>query len=119
MKGRRSAAAARKTLARRYDEAYLAWMTQEALTTAMREDLLGGPGDEADIAARRAQLDEQNALTTTMRTHLDDLTVALRRCDEGSYGRCETCQNKIPDERLDLFPAATRCVSCQARREHR
>jgi DnaK suppressor protein len=117
MRGKRSAAAARDMLARRYDEAYATWAAQEAITAAMRDDLDGGPGDEADHATRRAQLDEQSALTSAMQAHLDDLKVALFRCEDGSYGLCEGCQKPIPAERLELFPAASRCVTCQARLE--
>jgi DnaK suppressor protein len=116
---RRSAATARKTLTRRFDEAYAAWAEQDAVTSAMREELDAGPGDEADLASRRAQLDEQFVLAGAMRSHLDDLAVAIARCEGGSYGVCQGCNRNIPAARLDLFPAATRCVACQARSERR
>jgi DnaK suppressor protein len=116
---RRSAATARKTLAHRFDEAYAAWAEQEAISSAMREDLDVGPGDEADVATRQAQMNEQAVLAGAMRSHLDDLAVAIARCDGGTYGVCQGCQRSIPAARLDLFPAATRCVACQERQERR
>ncbi|REC58888.1 TraR/DksA family transcriptional regulator [Rhodosalinus sediminis] len=42
------------------------------------------------------------------------LTAALARLEEGEYGYCEDCGEPIAPKRLDLDPAATRCVSCAA-----
>ncbi len=33
---------------------------------------------------------------------------------KGAYGVCEDCGQKIPPERLEALPEATRCISCQA-----
>jgi DnaK suppressor protein len=106
-------------LVRRYDEVYAAWRRQIAIGAAMRTGRDGGPGDEADHASTSAQLDEQDVLTSVLRTRLDDLATALERCDNGSYGRCEECGSVIPADRLELFPAATHCVGCKRRRERR
>lgn len=40
------------------------------------------------------------------------LNAALARIDEGEFGWCEECGEPIAPKRLDLDPAATRCVSC-------
>lgn len=40
------------------------------------------------------------------------LNAALRRIDEGEYGYCEDCGDPIAPARLDLDPAATRCITC-------
>ena len=37
---------------------------------------------------------------------------ALRLMDDGEYGWCEGCGEKIPVGRLELDPVATRCVDC-------
>ncbi|MFC3118290.1 TraR/DksA family transcriptional regulator [Jhaorihella thermophila] len=42
------------------------------------------------------------------------LRAALARIDEGEFGWCEDCGEEIPIRRLELDPAATRCVSCAA-----
>lgn len=106
-------------LVRRYDEVYAAWSRQIAIGAAMRTGRDGGPGDEADHASTCAQLDEHDALTSVLRTRVDDLANALERCANGSYGRCEECGCVIPADRLDLFPATTHCVGCKQRRERR
>lgn len=43
---------------------------------------------------------------------LAELQRALRRLDDGVYGRCTTCGGEIAQERLDVFPAAARCSAC-------
>lgn len=40
------------------------------------------------------------------------LRAALQRIDDGCYGECEDCGDDIPEARLKLDLAATRCVSC-------
>jgi len=44
---------------------------------------------------------------------------ALRRIQDGTYGRCGDCGKRIPAARLAIKPEATRCVACQSERERR
>jgi DnaK suppressor protein len=44
---------------------------------------------------------------------------ALRRIEEGTYGRCTSCGRQIPEERLEARPYATLCIECQRQREGR
>lgn len=37
---------------------------------------------------------------------------ALLRMEEGEFGYCEGCGEKIPAKRLELTPTAVRCVGC-------
>ncbi|MEO1106363.1 MAG: TraR/DksA C4-type zinc finger protein [Pseudomonadota bacterium] len=40
------------------------------------------------------------------------LKAALQRLEDGEYGYCEDCGDRIPDGRLKLDLAASKCVSC-------
>ena len=40
------------------------------------------------------------------------LAAALVRIDQGEFGYCEDCGDDIAVPRLDLDPAAVRCISC-------
>jgi DnaK suppressor protein len=40
------------------------------------------------------------------------LTAALRRIETGDFGFCDDCGDAIAPRRLELDPAATRCISC-------
>lgn len=52
------------------------------------------------------------SLMASAREHLEELNRALERLERGQYGRCEVCGGTIPPERLEIRPAATRCVGC-------
>lgn len=38
---------------------------------------------------------------------------ALRAIDDGTYGICIDCENKISEKRLKYYPNALRCIACQ------
>jgi RNA polymerase-binding transcription factor DksA len=63
----------------------------------------------ATIAFERSQV---GALTAQARSHLAAVDAALRRLEDGTYGRCEVCGRAIPDERLEARPTAATCVGC-------
>jgi RNA polymerase-binding protein DksA len=50
---------------------------------------------------------------------LSEIEAALRRIEEGTYGRCTNCGRQIPEERLEARPYATLCIDCQRQREGR
>lgn len=38
---------------------------------------------------------------------------ALQKLDQGSYGVCDTCEESIPHDRLEIVPGAIRCTACE------
>lgn len=48
---------------------------------------------------------------------LQEVADALQRIEEGTYGTCDSCQEDIPKKRLEVFPAAKRCVECESKIE--
>jgi len=44
---------------------------------------------------------------------LYDVDEALRRIYTGNYGLCETCQQPIAKERLEVVPGARLCIRCK------
>ena len=47
------------------------------------------------------------------------ITATLRRIADGTYGRCQECDDLIPPARLKAIPTATLCVPCQSAAERR
>ena len=43
---------------------------------------------------------------------IEEIDRALARIEAGTYGRCTGCGASIPEERLELRPFASRCVTC-------
>ncbi|MCP4020846.1 MAG: RNA polymerase-binding protein DksA, partial [Desulfobacteraceae bacterium] len=42
---------------------------------------------------------------------------ALVRVEDGTFGRCEVCEEEISLERLNARPVTTQCVECKTREE--
>ena len=45
------------------------------------------------------------------------LNEALRRIDDGTYGKCAVCGGYISKERLEAVPHATKCIACKSKEE--
>jgi RNA polymerase-binding transcription factor DksA len=43
---------------------------------------------------------------------MGQIRAALTRIEDGSYGYCTKCGDKIAEERLDLLPATPYCRNC-------
>jgi len=59
----------------------------------------------------------EQSLTTAARAALRDLTHALQRLADGTYGWCIDCGDRLPIERLEVVPQVARCLSCQREAE--
>jgi DnaK suppressor protein len=53
----------------------------------------------------------------TQRESIRKIDLALRRLDEGIYGFCAECSEKISVERLKILPFALLCKDCQETKE--
>ena len=43
---------------------------------------------------------------------LEEITAALGRIEQGTFGHCEGCRKAIPQDRLHALPYARYCVEC-------
>jgi RNA polymerase-binding transcription factor DksA len=66
-----------------------------------------GFADSSQVAAEQGEV---RALVAPLRALLDDVERALVKLDEGTYGRCETCDQPIAAARLEAMPASRYCV---------
>jgi len=103
-------------LARR--EAYLA--DAERLTAAAME--LSDDGATQDMADEdgfgegdtlSVERDRLLVVAGDAQARVGEIDAALGRVDAGTYGRCEVCQQGIPEARLEAVPEATLCVGCK------
>ncbi|WP_328473005.1 TraR/DksA C4-type zinc finger protein [Actinoplanes sp. NBC_00393] len=85
-----------------------------AVQTARLKELTEITADTGDPS----QAHDRAALLAATRQSLEQITGALRRIAEGTYGRCERCETAIPVERLEILPHAKFCVPCQ-QKHHR
>ncbi len=65
----------------------------------------------ADSGQVAAEQGENQALAAQLRTELEEVERALAKLDDGSYGRCEACDEPIGEARLEAMPAARFCIN--------
>lgn len=71
----------------------------------------------ADIGSD-AMEQEQAFLHASQETeYIKQLDEALKRIEDGTYGVCEECKEKIPVKRLEAYLAAEFCVACKSKLE--
>ncbi|QYC44772.1 RNA polymerase-binding transcription factor DksA [Nonomuraea coxensis DSM 45129] len=73
----------------------------------------------ADAGSDLTDADRARAMLTVAATQRDAVVAALKRLEEGVYGRCVDCARPVPEGRLEARPEAARCVQCQGKRERR
>ena len=80
-------------------------------------------GEHVDRQARAVELqdpidlepDLADVLLARNFEAMEEIEAALKRIDEGVCGVCSSCGNPIPIERLEIVPAADRCIACATR----
>ena len=78
------------------------------------DDDLSEPGDE-DWEERATESEDDEVLESVGNLALKEIAQikhALHQIDEGTYGKCTRCGEKIPQARLEAIPYATTCTGC-------
>ena len=73
-----------------------------------------GVGDEASRTYNRQvmlNLSEQE------RSQLSKVNEAIQKLEDGRYGICDECGDRIPVKRLKVVPFAKFCVTCKSNME--
>jgi DnaK suppressor protein len=78
--------------------------------------LINNASPDAD-AAEQFGHEKSAAIKTELERKINQTRNALQRLKKGKYGICEDCGKMIDTERLSVYPEATLCASCQAKRE--
>jgi DnaK suppressor protein len=80
---------------------------------------LGYGNHMADDASEAFEQAKDLALRQNAEQLLTQVTHALNRFEEGTYGVCEQCKAEIDPARLEALPYVTLCLHCQQRLNHR
>jgi RNA polymerase-binding transcription factor DksA len=93
----------------------------EHLTTETENDSLAALSanaqHQADLGTETFNRERDLTILEHIEAELADVEHALRRLDEGSYGRCEACGHPIGEDRLEAMPATRFCLDDQTRAE--
>ena len=98
-------------------------LIEARLAELHKGDALGAQGQrvvtlDQQATGRLSRMDalQMQAMSRAAQTRRDGearrLRAALARIDEGEYGYCMDCGEPITPKRLELDPAASRCMSC-------
>src|SRR2546421_4084473 len=80
------------------------------------KDEYAGYGNHVAEAATETFEEERDlTLIAKLEQMRDQVEAALVRIADGTYGRCASCGEEIPLERLEALPFATQCVACKSR----
>lgn len=77
----------------------------------------GFDDDPADAGSASFERETAQSLSNHARGLLVQIDDAVRRIDQGVYGVCESCGERIERARLDALPYATLCMDCKRRAE--
>ena len=80
-------------------------------------DLSGYSFHMADLGTDAMEREKAFLFASAEGRALYDVDEALRRLYGGTYGSCESCQQPIARERLEVVPNARLCVRCKEREE--
>jgi RNA polymerase-binding transcription factor DksA len=67
-----------------------------------------------DLGTDTFEREKDLSIVEQLEAELEDVERAMRRVEDGTYGRCEVDGEPIPDERLEALPAARFCVRHQS-----
>src|SRR4051794_19001479 len=98
---------------------------RDALRKALNGDLDGfrefaktnDVGDNVDAAVDTANDEISSQLVEIESRELGQIEHALERIAQGVYGRCEFCNGKIAEARLNALPYTNSCIDCQRENE--
>jgi DnaK suppressor protein len=70
-------------------------------------------GDIADAAFAADAMAISGAIIGSEIAEYNHIIAAITKIDDGTYGICTDCANKIRPERLEAMPYTLRCINCQ------
>jgi len=72
-----------------------------------------------DIAVDALETQQEQSLLVNEQALLAQVQRALKRIENGTYGKCVNCGQPIPEKRLEALPWAERDVKCEEQVERR
>ena len=75
--------------------------------------------DFEEIAVDSLEIQQEQSLLVNERALLAQVLRALKRIENGTYGKCVNCGQPIPEERLEAIPWAERDAKCEEQLERR
>jgi RNA polymerase-binding transcription factor len=97
----------------------LAGLTEARPTPTDPIEISEGSQDFEEIAVDFLETQQEQSIQANEQALLTEVQAALKRIENGTYGRCVDCDKLIPEKRLEAIPWAARCVEDEAKLEQR
>jgi DnaK suppressor protein len=78
-----------------------------------------GAPDSEEVAVDFLEMQQEQSISANEQALLTEVQAALKRIEQGTYGKCIECGRPIPEKRLEAIPWAARDVEHEARLEQR
>jgi DnaK suppressor protein len=94
-------------------------IVKKAKQTLSEEMLLDASDlpDEMDLASSEYLQSLTFRLRGREKSFLDKISKALVKIEDGSFGKCEECEEEISLKRLEARPETTLCIRCKEDQE--
>ncbi len=84
--------------------------------SGMTEEKTNFP-DPTDRASLESDRNFELRIRDRERKLINKIRQAIERIDEGTFGLCESCEERIGEERLRARPVTTLCIECKTEQE--
>ncbi|HLQ10524.1 MAG TPA: TraR/DksA C4-type zinc finger protein [Ktedonobacteraceae bacterium] len=78
-----------------------------------------GAPDVEEVAVDFLEMQQEQSIRVNEQALLTEVQEALKRIEQGTYGKCVVCGRPIPEKRLEAIPWAARDVEHEAALEQR
>ena len=78
-----------------------------------------GPQDFEEVAVDYLETQQEQSILVNEQALLTEVERALARISDGTYGKCVTCGQPVPEKRLEAIPWAARDIKCEEQLEQR
>jgi RNA polymerase-binding protein DksA len=95
-------------------------MQEDTLGRSRRDqsgDLSNMPIHMADISSDNFELELTLGLIENEEKQIREIDLAIKRLEDGTFGICENCEDKIKKARLKAIPNAHLCIKCKKMEE--
>ena len=80
-------------------------------------DLSGYSFHMADMASDSYDRELSLNIASEEQQVVYEIDEALKRIEDGKFGKCVECEKKVPLKRLNVIPYAKYCIQCQSKEE--
>jgi DnaK suppressor protein len=77
------------------------------------------PTDFEENAVDFLEMQQEQSILVNEQALLAEVESALKRIEDGTYGKCTNCGRPIPEKRLQAIPWAARDIQCEEQLEER